>query len=255
MTAAFDAHAAGYDEVASSALGTALRARVHDVLAPHVGQGTRLIDLGCGTGIDLAWARSRGATGFGLDASREMLAVAADRVPGAEVAVVDLDAPGWSRHLDAGFDVALADFGVVNCVADLARFGEELHDVVRPGGVFVAVTMARVVPWELAAAIVRLDPGRLRRRLSARPVASPDHPGLSVRYRTGRLLGRELGRGWHLRQVEALGWALPTFAQRSLVENRTALLHRLARLDARGGVAAAVLGVGDHHIVVLERTP
>ncbi len=86
--------------------------------------GERVLDLGCGTGLDVPGVRARvGAGGgfLGVDSSPQMLAVAARRAPGwaefrtADMTVVDLgeqqfDAvlacyalslvPGWSTALD-----------------------------------------------------------------------------------------------------------------------------------------------------------
>jgi len=48
----------------------------------RVGAGTRLLDLGCGTGRDLAWFEQRGCRVVGVDLSRGMLAEARGRVRG-----------------------------------------------------------------------------------------------------------------------------------------------------------------------------
>lgn len=49
--------------------------------AMGVGNGTRLLDAGCGAGLALQLAHKRGATVTGLDASEGLLAVARDVSP------------------------------------------------------------------------------------------------------------------------------------------------------------------------------
>ena len=93
----FDPVAGTYDDVATSELGRVLRDRVHAALAPHVGSGVRMLDLGCGTGIDAAWAADRGAIVTAVDASDGMVEQARDRVGDrARVARLDLDDDDWS---------------------------------------------------------------------------------------------------------------------------------------------------------------
>ena len=58
-----------------------------------VGQGTRVLDLGCGAGTALALARSLGAEVAGLDASDALLAIAHVRVPAAHLEAGDLEDP------------------------------------------------------------------------------------------------------------------------------------------------------------------
>src|ERR1700730_2432740 len=60
-----------------------------DALA--VGTGTRLLDVGCGSGLALQLAEKRGATVSGLDASDGLLAVARSRVPGADLRQGDIE--------------------------------------------------------------------------------------------------------------------------------------------------------------------
>src|SRR5919107_1041883 len=52
--------------------------------------GSRVLDVGCGTGVFLRLAADRGATVTGLDASENLLAVARGRVPEAELVHGDL---------------------------------------------------------------------------------------------------------------------------------------------------------------------
>lgn len=95
-----------------------------------VGAGVRLLDLACGSGLALQGAQARGAVCFGIDASAGLLAVAAERAPGASLTHGDTaDLP----YDDGSFDV-------VTCVNGV-QYGsgqalEEVARVLRPGGRF-----------------------------------------------------------------------------------------------------------------------
>jgi SAM-dependent methyltransferase len=73
--------------------------------AAGVGDGTRLLDVGCGTGLLLALAASRGAIVSGLDIAPGMLGVAASRVPSADLRLHDLQELPFA---DASFDAVTA---------------------------------------------------------------------------------------------------------------------------------------------------
>lgn len=101
--------------------------------ATQVGSGTGLVDIACGSGMALARAARLGADVTGLDASAELLAIAADRVPSAELVHGDMFDLPWGENV---FDVASSFNGIWGgCDAAVV----EMARVTRPGG-FVAIT-------------------------------------------------------------------------------------------------------------------
>lgn len=126
----------------------AQRLRVLDLLAPLPGE--RILDIGVGPGFlaqDIA--RLVGAAGalVGLDASRDMLAVAGGRLaPLAQASVTEGDA----AELDlpaASFDAAVAT-QVYEYVADMPRALAALRRVLKPGGRAVILdTDWRSIVW------------------------------------------------------------------------------------------------------------
>ena len=92
--------------------------------------GTRVLDVGAGTGTLAAAALQCGAEVTAVDPDPGMLEIAAVTAPGARLdraGLPDLPFP------DGSFDVALANF-VVNHVPDPRAAVRELARVVRPGG-------------------------------------------------------------------------------------------------------------------------
>jgi SAM-dependent methyltransferase len=70
---------------------------VLDALA--VAQGTRLLDVGCGSGLACAIAAGRGAQVSGLDASPGLLEIARERVPGGDFRLGDMVSLPWEDDL------------------------------------------------------------------------------------------------------------------------------------------------------------
>jgi SAM-dependent methyltransferase len=98
-----------------------------------LGEGARLLDVACGSGLAASFARRRGAEVSGIDASGALLSIARDRVPDAtfrEASMFELPFD------DATFDVATS-FNGIWFGNDEALY--EIRRVLRPGGA-VALT-------------------------------------------------------------------------------------------------------------------
>ena len=95
-----------------------------------VSEGTRLLDVGCGSGFALRLAADRGAAVAGLDASSALLDIARARTPDADLRLGDMYALPWS---DATFDVVTSFNSIwAGCEPAVA----EATRVLRPGGMF-----------------------------------------------------------------------------------------------------------------------
>lgn len=106
--------------------------------ATDVGEGTRLLDVGCGSGLTLALAAQRGATVSGIDVSPGLLERAALRVPTAELTLGDLQELPYA---DSAFDVVLGVNSFQFAEDPVAAFVGAAR-VVRPGGVVAASLFA-----------------------------------------------------------------------------------------------------------------
>jgi SAM-dependent methyltransferase len=73
--------------------------------AAGVGDGTSLLDLGCGDGAFCALAAARGAVVHGIDVEPDAVACALEAVPGADVRLGLMENLPWA---DASFDVVTA---------------------------------------------------------------------------------------------------------------------------------------------------
>lgn len=107
--------------------------------AAGVAAGTRLLDIGCGAGGALVLARLRGAEVAGLDAAAATVAIARQRLPGAEIAVGEMEElPFAAGRFDTAIGINSFQFAgnPGNALAEARR-------VVRPGGAVAMLVWGR----------------------------------------------------------------------------------------------------------------
>jgi 2-polyprenyl-3-methyl-5-hydroxy-6-metoxy-1,4-benzoquinol methylase len=110
------------------------------LLGPHLRQGARWLDAGCGSGyLSREMARS-GATVVGVDAAAGMVAESVARAAGepsaGQMSFQQVDSIERLPFGDASFDGVLCS-SVIEYVPDYAQAIRELGRVLRPGGVVV----------------------------------------------------------------------------------------------------------------------
>lgn len=98
--------------------------------AVRANQGTRLLDVACGSGELVGEAVSRGATAVGVDLAPGMVSVASRLFPGGAFKVGSADALPFEV---ASFDAVTCSFGVGQ-FTDAEDFARECARVLKPGG-------------------------------------------------------------------------------------------------------------------------
>ena len=104
------------------------RVAILDALA--VGPGDHVLDIGCGGGLLLRDAMRRGATATGLDHSPDMVDLARERAPGAEVVVGSANALPFPDGAFSAVSMSVVFFFLDDPVGAL----REARRVLGPGG-------------------------------------------------------------------------------------------------------------------------
>ncbi len=105
-----------------------------DRLLPVPSAPARLLDVGCGTGYHLAWARARGYEAAGVDGSAEMLVEARRLNPNADIRQAGVDVLPFPDDL---FDAVLC-VEVLRYLPQTEPCIRELARVLKPNGVCLA---------------------------------------------------------------------------------------------------------------------
>jgi 2-polyprenyl-3-methyl-5-hydroxy-6-metoxy-1,4-benzoquinol methylase len=250
---AYDAIAAKYDAlVAGDAwMRRALHAHYARVFRP----GDRVLDIGCGTGIDAVFLAGRGIRVVGIDASARMIDQARERVRRAGVeARVGLRVLAASElgRLDVPkFEGAISAFAALSTVADLESLAAALAERVHPGGRVVVHMLNRFSTWEWLGAAVHGDwhAARSVGRACTREFRIGGERVLHHVYFPSEAAAR-FRPGFQLRRVYSLGAVRPPHTVRRIPRPAVVALEGL---DLRLGGLPLLREAGRFFVLELER--
>ncbi len=250
---AFDELAADYDATFSdSALGRTLRALVWSRLEQVFRPAQRVLELGCGTGVDALALARRGVEVVAIDASPGMIQAA--RQKAAPPGRVEFHCLPMERLAGAFegrlFDGVLSNFGAVNCVRDLGALVNDVVPYLCPGAHLVWVVMGRHVPWEWAWFLSQGHWSKAWRRLTRGGVS---WRGLNISYPTPGELATLLRPHFKIERIAPLGVALPPSYAGEWLARRPRLSQVLTQLEYRAQSWSALARVADHYIVEATR--
>ena len=157
---AFDSVAPDYDGPrGNNRLIQAMRTNLWRVVENVVPLGSRLLDLGCGTGLDAVYFASKGYRVVATDWSPKMVERtinraaengAYDRVTTERIGIQELH-----RLYSGDFDLIYSDLGPLNCVEDLTSVSRECANRLAPGGKVVFSVIGKWCPWEFIYYVLR----------------------------------------------------------------------------------------------------
>jgi SAM-dependent methyltransferase len=256
--APFDALAGDYDRSFTDTLiGRWLRDRAQARLAARYGAGDRVLEIGCGTGVDALFLAQRGVIVTATDASAIMLDAARARISaGLPVTLARLDlnalpADGFNEHL---YDGAFASFGPVNAAADTAALAAWLAARVRAGGVVCLGVMGPLCLWEIGWHALHGDFRTAGRRLGGQAqFTPPGGPAMTVYYPSVGALTRAFAPWFARVHVASLGLCLPPSDIGGVIERRPRLLRLLTALEARAAGVPVLARLADHYWIEFER--
>lgn len=239
---AFDRIAAGYDRLwTETACGRFQREAFWRHAAPYFRNARRVLDIGCGTGEDAARLVRAGVEVTAIDVSPRMVERA--RARGVEARVM---AAEELERIDDRFDAAMSNFGVLNCVADLAAMRQGLARVVQPGGFAILCLLGRFCLWETAWFLARGEPRKAVRRWRGETASSS---GLRVRYPRVREIERDLAPQFALVERFGVGILVPP----SFVRLPEGVVEWAARIDRRVSRTPLTRAIADHTLLIFRR--
>jgi ubiquinone/menaquinone biosynthesis C-methylase UbiE len=242
-TTGFNGLAETYDNVwTNTAIGTQQRIAVWRRIDKLFSEGDRVLDLGCGTGVDAQHLKENGVEPYGIDSSAAMVQKAQSRGVNAHHHPIE-----ELVSLQIQFDGAISNFGALNCVQSMSDTASALAQCIRTGGYLALCVMGRCCAWEVMHFLTKGEFRKAFRRFAVRTTSSL---GVDVFYPSQAALVTAFGPYFRLIDMAGVGLFVPP----SYVQNLSdSTILKLAALD--NGVAHWPLlrSLADHRLYIWQR--
>lgn len=264
LEAEFDNIAEDYDRhITGNRMNLLLRNRSLAVLTERFEDAHRVLEIGCGSGMETLPLLELGHEIVAVDISGRMLSTV--RAKAARAGVLERLETRLLAAKDVGrlaeepnsepFDAAFSTFGALNCEPDLTPIPPALARLLRPGAPFVAGVYNRWCLFELFGYSLTLRAGRaLGRRHNPVPVGASRFC-VDVYAHSVEDFARLFGTGFRLERVEAVPVFLPPSDLASYAERFGRHFDRLQAWDARLGRIWPFSRLGDHFLMTFSRRP
>jgi SAM-dependent methyltransferase len=257
---AFDSVAADYDGPrGNNALIQDMRTEMWRWLDRTFVPGMRLLDLGCGTGLDAVRMAHCGHHVVATDWSTEMVARTAARARAEAVAdrveALTVGAHELERLEGTGnFDGAYSNLGPLNCVPDLAAVSRACARLLGPAGMVVFTVIGRVCPWEVLHYLRRWRWARIKVRYASNvvPVSLNRHT-VWTRYYSPREFVRAFEREFALVHYRGLCVFAPPPYLASIRNQHPRTYERLWQMDRRLAGCPVLRSMGDHFLIIMQK--
>ena len=253
---AFDRLAPAYDALASGDAFQWQRKQTHAALARWIRSGFRVLEIGCGTGVDTEFLARLGARVVACDPSDEMLFRSRRRLSAAgaasRVGFLSCGLQEVPQFLDAldhaeGFDAVVSNFGALNCASLLAPLGDIGARHLRAGGAIAVGLLGRTCLWETVYFTVRGDRAGASRRRQPSVTIPVAGIGVPTYYHRTRDLAAALGPAFSLEATIGVGVLVPPPYLEPRWQQVPAALRRFAAgVDGVAGGWPFVNQLGDH---------
>lgn len=258
--AAFDSVAAEYDGArGNNAAIQDMRAEMWRWLDAVFAPGSRLLDLGCGTGLDAVRMAQRGDRVTATDWSPEMVRRTQDRARkeglGERLRAINLGAHELHRLAEDGqYDGAYSNLGALNCVPELTELSRECTRLLRPGGMLVFTVIGRVCPWEVAYYLLKRRWARVRVRFSrgSTPVGL-NRRTVWTRYYTPREFYRSFSSHFAISHYRGVCLFVPPPYLVWLRERYPRTYQWLWHIDRRVAGWPVLRALGDHFLIIMRK--
>jgi SAM-dependent methyltransferase len=257
---AFNSVAADYDGPrGNNSLIQDMRAEMWRWLDNTFSSSSRLIDLGCGTGLDAVRMARLGHRIVATDWSPEMIARTTERARqesmSDHVQAMAIGAHELQRLEGEGtFDGAYSNLGPLNCIPDLAEVSRACARLLRPAGALVFTVVGRICPWEIVHYSLRRRWSRVKIRFArdAVPVGMNKHT-IWTRYYTPREFYRVFERNFTLEHYRGLCVFAPPPYLTWVRDKHPRCYEWLWRIDRRAAGWPLLRSIGDHFLIVMTK--
>ena len=264
----YDLISTTYDGVeGSNAVGRRLRARMQGALYRTFHAGDRVVELGCGTGIEALALASRGIEVVATDPSEGMLERVREKA--AEYGPSQLTTRRMAAHEigslaaefgEGSFDGAYSHGGALNMDPNLGAVAAGLARLLQPAGKALFTVLNQVSLFELLFYPLVFRPRKAFRRLgNIIPIPITRHAAhkafvVPTRFYSPRAFFRFFRDAFTLRRLEGAQIVLPPWNLSDEVDRFEAITGPIAAIEDRFAATPPFNQWGSVFMMELERT-
>jgi 2-polyprenyl-3-methyl-5-hydroxy-6-metoxy-1,4-benzoquinol methylase len=257
---AFDSVASDYDgQRGNNELIQDMRAETWRWLDATFPGRCRLLDIGCGTGLDAVRMARLGHRITATDWSPQMTLRTAERAGRESVAQLVQSLPIGAQDLvqlsgEEPYDGAYSNLGPLNCVPDLRSVSRQCFRLLKPGGSLVFTVIGRLCPWEAVHYGLQGRWARVRVRFAADfvPVGMNQRTIWTHYYRPLEFY-RHFQENFTLVHHRGVCIFAPPPYLTSVRDKHRRLYERLWRIDRRVAGWPLLRNLGDHFLIIMRR--
>lgn len=257
---AFDSVAPDYDGPrGNNALIQAMRTEMWRWLDATFHSPSRLIDLGCGTGLDAVRMAQRGHFVTATDWSPLMVERTRERAAQQAVSarVQAIAVGGQDLQLldgDGAYEGVYSNLGPLNCVPDLFEVSRQCARLLRPGGRVVFTVVGRICPWEIGHYLLHGKWSRATVRFARGVVpVQMNRQTIWTRYYGPREFYRAFRAEFRLDRYRGLCLFAPPPYLKWVRDRYPRWYRALWRLDRHTAGWPLMRAMGDHFLIVMTR--
>ena len=262
VEALFDLAAPAYDRtVQADPMNWHPRQVSAQVLRNLFSPGSRVLELGCGTGLETIPLAASGVNVVALDISAQMLAELERKANAASLARRIITRKGLLSDLSeivsefgpGSFDGAFSHFGALNCEPSLNGLPEALHELVKPAGRLSLGVLNRTSLLEMVWFSATWRPRRALARLGTTLPAGRSQFGVAVFPRGPGEMRRLFSPFFEVEKTMGVSVFLPPAHLGARLRRRPALLSLLRSIDRSVARRPLFRSLGDYFLTELVR--
>lgn len=235
-----------------------MRKLVHVVYLKYIPTGSKILELNAGTGVDALFLAENGYSVFATDISEKMIGIIQSKVK-RQKAKISIKAEALSFDeisaiAEKDFDAVISNFGGLNCINDFSNLSVDLAAKLKPGGLFIAVVMNKICPWEIFYYIVTLKFGEAFRRFKKQGImAELNGEKVLTYYFTPGEFTAAFSRNFTKVELFTLGLKTPPPYLIGIYIRIKPLVKLWMKLDEFFMALPLFNRFGDHFIIVLKK--
>ncbi len=234
-----------------------MRGLVHRVYLRYIPAGSNILELNAGTGVDAVFLADNGYSVMATDISDVMISEIQAKIKSEKAKKIEARTLSFNEIdtiPDNNFDAVVSNFGGLNCINDFNKLSGDLSAKLKPNGLFIAVVMNKICPWEIFYYIVTLKFSEAFRRFRKKGImADLNGEKVITYYFTPGEFTAAFSRNFTKVKLFSLGMKTPPPYLLGIYNRLRPIVKLWMKLDEIFMALPIINKLGDHFIIVMKK--